>query len=106
MTLFGIHLCDYTREWLVVGFVNKVSLEKNYPLVSVLIDKNIVLPNDSSISIQTDGLFGAKFMSIEIGGSEESMNEYDFFSFYEDSILVEDLLRKIIEIGEMSKNES
>ena len=89
-----------------VGFVNKVSLEKNYPLVSILIDKNISLPNDSSISIQTDGLFGRKFMLIEIGGSEESMNENDFFSFYEDSILVEDLLKKIIEIGEMNKNES
>ena len=89
-----------------VGFVNQVSLEKNHPLVSISIDKNINLPNDSSISIQTDGLFGAKFMLIEIGGSEESMNENDFFSFYEDSILVEDLLKKIIELGEMNKNES
>jgi hypothetical protein len=34
------------------------------------------------------------------------MNENDFFSFYEDSILVEDLLKKIIELGEMKKNES
>jgi hypothetical protein len=45
-------------------------------------------------------------MLIEIGGSEELMNENDFFSFYEDSILVEDLLKKIIELGEMKKNES
>ena len=45
-------------------------------------------------------------MLIETGGSEESMNEYDFFSFYEDSILVEDLLKKIIELGEINKNES
>ena len=71
-----------------------------------MIDKNISLPNDSSISIQTDGLFGAKFMLIEVGGSEELMKENDFFSFYEDSILVEDLLKKIIELGEINKNES
>jgi len=51
-------------------------------------------------------LFGAKFLLIEIGGSEESMLENDFFSFYEDSILVEDLLKKIIELGEINKNES
>ena len=89
-----------------VGFVNKISLEKNYPLVSIMIDNDIELPDDSSISIQTDGLFGAKFMLIEVGGSEESMNENDFFSFYEDSILVEDLLKKIIELGEINKNES
>ena len=97
---------DVLISGVKVGFVNKVSLEKNYPLVSVSIDKNIVLPNDSSISIQTDGLFGEKFMLIEMGGSEESMNENDFFSFYEDSILVEDLLKKIIELGEINKNES
>jgi len=36
----------------------------------------------------------------------EPMNENDFFSFYEDSILVEDLLKKIIELGEINKNES
>ena len=97
---------DVLISGVKVGFVNQVSLDKNYPLVSISIDKNINLPNDSSISIQTDGLFGAKFMLIEIGGSEELMNENDFFSFYEDSILVEDLLKKIIELGEINKNES
>ena len=103
----GVHVgTDVLISGVKVGFVNNVSLEKNYPLVSILIDKNISLPNDSSISIQTDGLFGAKFMLIEMGGSEESMNENDFFSFYEDSMLVEDLLKKIIELGEINKNES
>ena len=97
---------DVLISGVKVGIVNQVSLDKNYPLVSISIDKNIKLPNDSSISIQTDGLFGAKFMLIEIGGSEELMNENEFFSFYEDSILVEDLLKKIIELGEMNKNES
>ncbi len=88
-----------------VGFVNMISLKNNYPVVSISVDKNIYLPEDSSIAIQTDGLFGAKFMLIEIGGSDKMIKENEFFSYYEDSILIEDLLNKIIELGESKKNE-
>ncbi len=88
-----------------VGFVNKITLKKNYPLVSILVDDKIKLPSDSSVAIQTDGLFGAKFLLIEMGGSDDIMSENSFFSFYEDSILVEDLLKRIIEMGELKKNE-
>ncbi len=88
-----------------VGYVNNIDLKKNYPLVSIFVEENINLPDDSSISIQTDGLFGAKFLLIEIGGNDTYLNENEFFSFYEDSILVEDLLRRIIELGELRDNE-
>ena len=88
-----------------VGFVNKITLKKNYPLVSILVDDKIKLPSDSSVAIQTDCLFGAKFLLIEMGGSDDIMSENSFFSFYEDSILVEDLLKRIIEMGELKKNE-
>ena len=88
-----------------VGFVNKITLKKNYPLVSILVDDKIKLPSDSSVAIQTDGLFGAKFLLIEMGGSDDIMSENSFFSFYEDSIFFEDLLKRIIEMGELKKNE-
>ncbi len=48
-----------------VGYVKNIDLKKNYPLVSIFVEENISLPDDSSISIQTDGLFGAKFLLIE-----------------------------------------
>ena len=44
-------------------------------------------------------------MLIEIGGSDKMIKENEFFSYYEDSILIEDLLNKIIELGESKKNE-
>ena len=56
-----------------------ISLKNNYPVVSISVDKNIYLPEDSSIAIQTDGLFGAKFMLIEIGGSDKMIKENEFF---------------------------
>jgi len=88
-----------------VGYINNITLNDNYPLVSILVNKKIKITDDSSISIQTDGLFGSKFLLIELGGNDNYMQENDFFSFHEDSIMVEDLLKKIIQIGDMKKNE-
>ncbi len=88
-----------------VGHINKIALKENYPFVSILVDKKIKITDDSSISIQTDGLFGSKFLLIELGGNDNFMKENDFFSFHEDSIMIEDLLKKIIQIGDIKKNE-
>ena len=88
-----------------VGSVENISLSENYPKVTMMIKKNLKISKDSSISIQTDGLFGSKFLSIEIGGSDEIMVSGDKFSFTEDSILLEELLEKIIAIGEKTKKD-
>ena len=58
---------------------------------------------NSSVSIQTDGLFGKKFLLIEVGGNDNYLKDGDKFSFSEDSIVIEELLGKIIEIGEKNK---
>ena len=36
-----------------------------------VLNENLKISRDSSISIQTDGLFGSKFLVIEIGGEED-----------------------------------
>ena len=86
-----------------IGNVSEINLKNNYPTLILRILKNLKISNDSSISIQTDGLFGNKFLSIEIGGTDQFFNDGDKFSFTEDSILVEELLEKIIAIGEKNK---
>ena len=86
-----------------VGEVEKVSIDQNYPQIVLSVMDNIKISNDSSISIQTDGLFGKKFLLIEVGGSDNYLKNGDKFSFSEDSIIIEELLRKIIEIGEKNK---
>ena len=67
------------------------------------ISKNLNISDDSSVSIQTDGLFGSKFLMIEMGGTDNFMKNGDYFSFTEDSILIQDLLENIIKIGEKNK---
>ena len=86
-----------------VGFVNDIILENSYPKISMMVDENLNISRDSSISIQTDGLFGSKFLVIEIGGEEEYLKSNESFSYVEDSILLQDLLDNIIKIGENNK---
>ena len=88
---------------ITVGEVEKVSIVKNYPQIYFSVKDNIKISDDSSISIQTDGLFGKKFLLIEVGGSDNYLKNGEKFSFSEDSIIIEELLRKIIEIGEKNK---
>ena len=89
-----------------IGNVSEINLKNNYPILILRILKNLKISNDSSISIQTDGLFGNKFLSIEIGGTDQYFKDGDKFSFTEDSILVEELLEKIITLGEKNKKEN
>ena len=78
-------------------------MKKNYPIIKMKIAKNLDISDDSSVSIQTDGLFGSKFLMIEMGGTNNFMKNGDYFSFTEDSILIQDLLENIIKIGEKNK---
>ena len=94
---------DVMISGIKVGQVQKVFISKNYPQIFMNVKNDLLISDDSSVSIQTDGLFGKKFILIELGGSENYMKDGDNFSFTEDSIVIEDLLEKIIEIGEKNK---
>lgn len=94
---------DVMISGIKVGQVKKIFLYNNYPNISLLVNKDINITDDSSVSIQTDGLFGKKFLLIEIGGSDKVMENGERFSFSEDSIIIEELLQKIIEIGENNR---
>ena len=94
---------DVRLSGVKIGVVNKMYLNNNKPQIQISIRNEINIPSDSSISIQTDGLFGKKYLSIEPGGMDEYLRNDDNLSFTEDSILIQDLLNRIIEIGEIKK---
>jgi phospholipid/cholesterol/gamma-HCH transport system substrate-binding protein len=94
---------DVVISGIEVGNVSKIFLNENYPQISIKISDQIDISDDSSISIQTDGLFGSKFLLIEVGGNNIFLKDGDKFSFSEDSVVIEELLKKIIEIGEKNK---
>ncbi len=85
---------------VIIGKVSEIFLDQNKPSVSFSLRKDIMIPSDSSISIQTDGLFGSKYLSVEPGGSFDYIKNGEEILFTEDSILIEELLGRIISIGE------
>jgi len=94
---------DVVISGIKVGEVKEIFIKDNYPQISINVNKNIEISDDSSVSIQTDGLFGKKFLLIEIGGNNVYLKSGEKFSFSEDSIVIEELLGKIILIGEKNK---
>ena len=52
---------DVVISGIKVGQVNQVFIKDNYPQISMNINKNLKISDDSSVSIQTDGLFGKNF---------------------------------------------
>ena len=94
---------DVVISGIKVGEVKEIFIKNNYPQISITVNKNIEISDDSSVSIQTDGLFGKKFLLIEIGGNNVYLKNGEKFSFSEDSIVIEELLGKIILIGEKNK---
>ncbi len=89
-----------------VGEVRNFKLENNKPTLYFTLKKDVIVPNDSSISIQTDGLFGSKYLTIEPGGSNKKLVNNGQINYTEDSILIEDLLNKIIHLGKTKKDRS
>ena len=94
---------DVVISGIKVGEVKEIFIKDNYPNISMNVNKNLEISDDSSVSIQTDGLFGKKFLLIEIGGNDVYLKNGEKFSFSEDSIVIEELLGKIILIGEKNK---
>ena len=97
---------DIRIAGIKVGEVMKFKLENNKPTLYFTLKKDVIIPSDSSISIQTDGLFGSKYLTIEPGGSPKNLVNNGQINFTEDSILIEDLLNKIIQLGITKKDRS
>lgn len=87
-----------------VGSVAGMRLDNNFrAVVTMKIDPAIKLPIDSTASIQTDGLFGSKFIVLEAGGEDDVMKSGHRIIFTEDAVVVGDLLDLIISEGKASQ---
>ena len=79
-----------------VGKVISVSLDtQTYSAkVSLVIDSEIKIPDDSEIIIASESLLGGKFVSITPGGSDVFLEPNDKFTFTQSSINLNNLLQK------------
>ena len=79
-----------------IGKVISVSLDtQTYSAkVSLVIDSEIKIPDDSEIIIASESLLGGKFVSITPGGSDVFLEPNDKFTFTQSSINLNNLLQK------------
>ncbi len=83
-----------------VGTVSALSLDEFSQAVAVLrIDEIVQLDTDASAVIATDGLFGAKFVRLDIGGGDEIIQPGGEIVFTQEAMIVEDLLELIVSRG-------
>jgi phospholipid/cholesterol/gamma-HCH transport system substrate-binding protein len=85
-----------------VGSVLKIELVPGAlkPLVTMSVRRDLAIPNDSAVLVMSDGMLGAKFVRIEPGSETESLKPGERFQSVQDSVIVEQILQKIVQGAE------
>jgi phospholipid/cholesterol/gamma-HCH transport system substrate-binding protein len=79
-----------------VGRVARLSLEHFRAVVTLRVDPQVELPDDSIVSIRTKGLVGDKFVSISPGASTKTVGSGGRLRDTEDSVDFEQLISQYI----------
>ncbi len=103
----GLLVGDLVRvAGMNVGKVVAARLDDDFKAVLTLeVKENIQLPDDSSASIVSSGLMGAKYIEIEPGGSEDMIPAGGEFAYTQDAMVVEELLDRIVSIGKANRKQ-
>ncbi|MGN0919399.1 MAG: MlaD family protein [Alphaproteobacteria bacterium] len=79
-----------------VGYVSEQTFADNFQVrISLSFTKPVELPVDSSVTIETDGLLGAKHIELTPGADEEMLESGDTLSYAQDVLLLDELLNKL-----------
>lgn len=79
-----------------VGHVAGQTLSENYRVhVRLVFNRYLELPEDSSATIETDGLLGEKHLEIIPGGSYELLASGDVIGYTQNAIILGELMDKV-----------
>jgi phospholipid/cholesterol/gamma-HCH transport system substrate-binding protein len=79
---------------VVVGKVTELSLDNQYAILDLEIDKTVKIPSDSIASVKSQGIIGDKFIQISLGADEEMLAEGEVIVDTESSVDIESLISK------------
>lgn len=104
----GLLVGDWVRmAGINVGKVTNAKLDGDFKAILTLeVKDNIKIPDDSSASIVSSGLIGAKYIEIEPGGSEDYIPANGEFSYTQDAMVIDELLDRIVSIGKANRKNS
>lgn len=83
---------------VAVGAVSHMSVDaRSRAVLTFRFDREVPLPDDTAAVIETDGLFGQKYVELHPGGSERNLGNGARMSFTQDSVILEDLVELIVQ---------
>ena len=81
---------------LPIGRVFAMDFGEDYMVRATLaFDRKFELPIDTSVSIETDGIFGSKHIELIPGGDEELLLTGDTIAYAQNALLLDELLEKL-----------
>lgn len=81
-----------------IGAVAHMSVDsRGRALLGFRFDNAIDLPDDTAAVIETDGLFGQKYVELRPGGSDRNLKNGARISFSQDAVILEDLVALIVQ---------
>lgn len=103
----GLLVGDKVRlAGVTIGQVVDAKLDADFKAILTLeLDDNVKIPDDSSASIVSAGIMGSKYIEIEPGGSPDFIQPGGEFAYTQDAMVIEELIDRIISIGKSSKKE-
>ena len=103
----GLLVGDLVRlAGMDIGRVVDAQLDDNFKAILTLeLNDNIKIPDDSSAAIVSSGIMGAKYIEIEPGGSEEMIAKGGEFAYTQDAMVIEELIERIIGIGKAKRQD-
>ncbi|MBE8191675.1 MAG: outer membrane lipid asymmetry maintenance protein MlaD [Alphaproteobacteria bacterium] len=79
---------DVRLSGIKVGTITALDLDKRdyFAIVSMTLDSEVVLPDDSSAKITSEGLLGGNYISLSAGGSEDLLINGDEIVFTQGAV--------------------
>lgn len=104
----GIHIGSPVRVAGVnIGTVSDERLDdQQRAVLTFSLTQPIALPDDTAAVIETDGIFGSKYIEFRPGGSEDMLKSGGRISYTQDSVIIEDLVSLIVRQAKGAKGES
>lgn len=90
-----------------IGRVIAAKLDDDFRATLTLsVDSDILIPDDSSAAIISSGFTGNKYIEIEPGGSEDFINPEGEFVYTQDAMVLEELVDRVISIGKANRKKA
>src|SRR5262245_16693425 len=80
-----------------VGQVKSITLDQSFRArVEMDLDSRLKIPTDTTASIVTAGILGDRYVSLQLGGDEQTLKSGESLTFTESAVILESLIGKFI----------